>query len=507
MKRLLGTLALVVALVLPARAVTLNTLGQVAQGVGGGIAAYDDHAVAQPAGGTAWITDDEIVYQVCANGCQIQKFNVRTGQYSTASPSGANDLYAGGGVWAAWLGGAGVFTSTGITLPESGLGPVGPDGAIAVKVLRNSFGPWDVLERDGSRWRLTDCDAHDIQLLGAHRAVFMCGNTVQANGLPAPSMVLPGTLWWTRTTFVNGQPWVMYQSERAGARLLVHPYDSLQGYVVTQGGNSYAPDFMQFGSKLRVAYATVASEAPGQVVVTDIDLSAPRVNLSTLLPTTPPAITPPPVVVTPPQSSIPNQKSIVEEVRKKYPTPLGDQHGWFLIEVAQRTGGKLFRKDGGDHTTLPDGTNVSLDIVIIETPQGPWWVDVLGDAENTAKPDWAIHPNAEQPEKFLDVRKFTVPGTPVVVTPPTPPVVVTPPPPNEDPRIAQLQKQLNDARVEITDLNALHTRDWEEIARLNDQISSLTQELEKLKAQPQPSCEALVPAWVKSIVKVGCRIK
>jgi hypothetical protein len=175
----------------------------------------------------------------------------------------------------------------------------------------------------------------------------------------------------------------------------------------------------------RVAVAMMKSEGAVIIQTTLAELRAlpPVPNPGAIVPNpgTPPVPPEHPV-------SIPNQLSVVQDTRRKYPTPLGAQHGAFLIAVANATGGKLFRKDGGDHTTLPNGINVSLDVLIIEGADGPWWVDILGNAEGDAVPAWDAHPNAGEPEKFVDVRGLSTDVPPVPQTPPAPS-----PPPQQPP--------------------------------------------------------------------------
>lgn len=296
MKKLYA-LVLVALFAPPLLAISLNSRGQAGQGVGGGIAALDDAPLAQPAGGTSFVDDNTLIYQVCDPSCRLEEYDLLSGTKTTVSNQGANTLQAGGGIWAAWLGGVGVYTSAGATFPLSSIGPVGPDGAIALKVLYQSYGPWDVLEKNGARWRLTEGDASGIQLLGQGRALWREGDALKVRGIPQP-VTLPGTLWWSRAVFFDGQPWIMYQSQIAGGRLVIHPFNDLRGYVITQGGNSYGPDAVQLGRSIRVAYALIANEAPGTLRKLDIDPTSPRTDLTTLLPVVaPPA---PPIVVPPP---------------------------------------------------------------------------------------------------------------------------------------------------------------------------------------------------------------
>lgn len=343
-----------------ADAVTFNSRGQVAQGIGGGAAAIDNQAIACCGGGATWTTDDTVVYQVCDTSCRLETYDTRSGAKAVVADRGANAAYGGGGVWVAWLGGYGTYTSTGQFFASSTPGAVGPDGAIALKVEYNSYGPWDVLERNGSRWRLTEGDAYGVQLLGNGRAVWYEGGALHTRGLPAPQS-LPGVTWWARTAFVNGSPWIMYQSANAGGKLVVHPYASLEGYVITQGNDTFGPDFVQLGNKLRIAYGAREGEQPGEVVVLDVDLSAPRTNLSALIVTAP--TVPPPVIVTPPAPPVqttqaPDRRSVVVDVMRAHPeinTCDEDKRGAIVDLAAQQLNGGAKQPWGRKSRGKPNG--------------------------------------------------------------------------------------------------------------------------------------------------------
>lgn len=85
--------------------------------------------------------------------------------------------------------------------------------------------------------------------------------------------------------------------------------------------------------------------------------------------------------------SHPSQLATIESIRAKYPTPLGPTHPAFLIEVASTLGVLLFKKDSGTHVTLPNGTNVSQDIVVY--PDDHEGFDILNDGEGAANPSWS----------------------------------------------------------------------------------------------------------------------
>ena len=91
--------------------------------------------------------------------------------------------------------------------------------------------------------------------------------------------------------------------------------------------------------------------------------------------------------------------------------------------MAHAVHAKLFRKEGGTRIFIPSlRVSVSQDIIIIP-PE--WWVDILQDGEGDAVPIWNPHPNAGEPEKWIDVSGVALPGQPE----PGP----TPPNPNPEP--------------------------------------------------------------------------
>lgn len=113
---------------------------------------------------------------------------------------------------------------------------------------------------------------------------------------------------------------------------------------------------------------------------------------------------------------------IVESIRSKYPTPLGGHHAAFLLEVAAALGKGLLKKSGGSRITLPDGTTVSQDSVML--PDGRHW-DILSDGEGKASPRYDLLTNPDgtpfltDPANYYPVQPTVVQENPVVTPPPT----------------------------------------------------------------------------------------
>jgi hypothetical protein len=76
---------------------------------------------------------------------------------------------------------------------------------------------------------------------------------------------------------------------------------------------------------------------------------------------------------------------VVRQVREKYPTPLGERHGEFLVEVARATSKGLLRKTSGTRVQTEFG-EVAQDILV--DFGGTMHYDILEDGEGIAKPIW-----------------------------------------------------------------------------------------------------------------------
>lgn len=246
------------------------------------------------AGGHAWVDDETVITQRYDGVGGVEQprvvaWSTRTRQESLIRNHGASAAAGGGGVWAVFFRN-GVTTSTGLALPEAGLGPVGPDGAVAIKTRYHSYGPWMVHERDGSAWQLTAGDAHTIQLLGQGRGCWIEDGQPRAVGVPVPQPITR-PFWWLRMVETPEGWWCLYQAE--DGRLLLHPATDTVGYEVAPVGSlTYAPDVVRLPTgKLRVIWAVSQGEPEWDLRVRDLDLSAPRVRL---VPITPPDDNEPP---------------------------------------------------------------------------------------------------------------------------------------------------------------------------------------------------------------------
>lgn len=101
---------------------------------------------------------------------------------------------------------------------------------------------------------------------------------------------------------------------------------------------------------------------------------------------------------------------IVRQIREKYPTPLGNSHAAFLIEVAQATNLGLIRKPSGTKVVLPDGTPVSQDGLMER--DGSNHYDILIDGEGYAEPTWGEVGEIEA-SRYVDPFQYRVEPDPI----------------------------------------------------------------------------------------------
>lgn len=165
-----------------------------------------------------------------------------------------------------------------------------------------------------------------------------------------------------------------------------------------------------------------------------------------------------------------NQFGTVQQIRSKYPTPLGATHPFFLIEVAQATDAKLLQKDGGTHVTLPTGMNVSQDILMF----GDQGVDILSDGEGTATPNW--QEKGAIPGSYIDVRGMTLPSQPAPAPEPPPQNQPQPPAPPPTPiDFTALLAKLDEVKA------AIEASDAHNVAKLDEMKVAIIKSAGELK--------------------------
>ena len=219
-----------------------------------------------------WFDQSRFVLQDCASGTCVIRLSDGTPQ----APRGCNNLIASGsGHWAAWLGGNpayGVFDSFGRVFQASGLGggDMGPTGEYPIKLVYFSYGPWDVIEADGTRWALTGDpnnrtpdgsqqghDATNVQLFGNRKFLYRnpAGGSLVTN---LPFANLPsGPVWWPRGVYTGTQWTLLYQRPSDSALVL-------DGVQIAPPGEYFYPDLAWDGTAYHVTWSTSQADTNAQ---------------------------------------------------------------------------------------------------------------------------------------------------------------------------------------------------------------------------------------------------
>jgi hypothetical protein len=312
----------------------VNADGNVAHGIGGS-GAYLNNARIDAGGGACWYDRQTIAYQhEGADGVYVALYDVASGarRRAIADPGhafygkGANALYAGGGVWAAWLAGFGLFTSTGLHLPAAGLVAVGDDGALAYVPDYQSGVPVVVRDPDGAEWTLTAGVAYDVRLYGQRRATF--NDPAQAlYVVNLPAAVTLGPLWRPRAALVNGEWWLSYF---CAAGVVLHPFAALEGFIVVPPGHDAWQDVAALetvADTVQCSWSVRAGEVAGDIVSARYNILAdPRV----------PIVEPPPPIDPP----IPPEPPPIDPEIETMKPPIVTVDTWTLDQVDD---GKEFR--------------------------------------------------------------------------------------------------------------------------------------------------------------------
>ncbi len=516
MRATLAALALAFT-TMPATALDLNSRGVAAMGTGSMGVSVGGQTIASSAGGAGWLTDDEVSFQHCHDGgCHVQIYDARSGVIRDASERGANAIEAGGGLWAAWLSGYGVYTSRGDYLPEAGLLSVGPGGELGIRPQYHGAG-LSILLPGGGSVPITGDPTSYAQLLGGTRAVWTVGTSLRSAGLPA--LVQVGQAWRPRAVDVGGEWWITYYSDRAGG-IVLHPFGSLRGYVVIGGGAAaFGHDAVALApGVVRVAWAVNEGELPEDYRQRDVRLDEPREDLARFLIDTPP-IDPPhnPPVEEPPASvqAMPaNQSATVTAVMRAHPEINAcdeGQRGAIVDYAAQRLnkaagavvwGRKSRNREGTDLNTdgltfrFADGSFVIFDAISGAPPCSATW-EVFGPFAPGGNGFWVPPQLGPEP---------TSGGSGPVNPPAGDSATVT----ALKARIAALEsaegelKRVIDglrAEIEVANGRAADAERERDAAR-SETAQALDAAAAAQRALANVRCEAKAPAWLK----ISCRV-
>lgn len=364
-----------------------NSSGWICAGVGDGVVkilsgVHNDGKVGELGrGGSACWRGDHVVY----GGPYAGRWATLTGAGHLLDRRAANFIAAAGDVWA---GSNGLECWGNIEFgPEDRFGLMGTDGRCPADrsgtiALTNPAGQGFQL---AGHWGRSGVIApgraiYNLTVLGPEAAIWPWGGRWETIGVPTPPQTPPAAPGRTCWCEVNGQVWLVYYAHNLG--LVAQPFGDDRFIVLDSVGVSHHYDAIGIGGDLWVTWGD-----PGEKVV-----EAFKVDLSLLSESKPkPKPDPDPEPDPDPDPDPETEKEtkmieIVRQVRAKYPTPLGDRHAEFLIEVASATGKGLLRKDSGTRILTRLGP-VAQDI--LTDPGGTMHYDILMDGEGAAEPTWS----------------------------------------------------------------------------------------------------------------------
>jgi hypothetical protein len=259
-----------------------NTRGDIVMGVGGHPASINNQQVTDGFGGAAcWLDDDNIIVNAPGGLTRIRWSLVLARQI--LDPRGANEIAAGGGRYAAWLAGTGVYGPW--DMPESGLaganqndgrGAASREGAIGIVPTRQTGIGLHILLPDGSVKVYGGVVPWDLHLF-TYQGETIGISTIPGVGVrifPTEStfstspVLLPGATFIKTFVPPGSLPWLVYYAPGVG--LVAHPWGGLIGYVITQGLAFYYDAHFGADRHARVAFALNAAETPGSGEVVDL---------------------------------------------------------------------------------------------------------------------------------------------------------------------------------------------------------------------------------------------
>lgn len=252
----------------------ISSRGDVAHGVGGGMASLNNVAFGRGGVG-GWIDDDTIAFTNGDDSWVVSKYHVPTKTISRLADVGANVMFAGGWHAAWWFGTTderrGLYTTTGFRAQDAGLLGMGPDGAIGYKPLYQSNGPSLVRDVDGREWLLTPGHASALCLLGNGRAIWLEGFTVRSVGFDTPPLYsADGGIWGVKAVQFGARWWISYYSGAHG--IVLHPVDSFLGFSVLPKGDGWHTIRAIDTDVIRVAVSRGEGEQPGDIWIRDYDV-------------------------------------------------------------------------------------------------------------------------------------------------------------------------------------------------------------------------------------------
>jgi hypothetical protein len=353
--------------------------------------------------GPACVLDQQhVVCQALHKGrWQVVALDVAGGEVHIVSTRGATELMAQGGKWARLLGNdmtIGTLLGETRTYPNAAPVDVAIDGRIGYKPRHQPDGVGlGIIRPDGSTVRISDTVARDVAVVpGRDAAVWARSEGLGAAGITVVSVPRPTSK--PRVLIIDGRPWLLYQfsfpnTGGKGGRLVLHPFDSLDGYVVSESRTNlqaHRPAAVRLSDgSLLIPYCRTEGESVESLELETVRLADRRVDVSDFAvpgPTPTPSPSPIPAPQPPTMPAPSKRLEVVQQARNRYDAmPPGARRAYFIMNAVawalQDDGAGLFAKTSGANYN-----GYSLDVLIYRTGHA---IDVLGDPENKANPQWS----------------------------------------------------------------------------------------------------------------------
>jgi hypothetical protein len=260
----------------------LNSLGNALMGVGDGPASIDRIKIADVGGGGQWLNDLTALYQTRKNGTYLlETYSFQTGSKEPFAHRGANHLVAGGGRFAAWLNGYGMYGD--LTDPEAYPLAASRDGAIAyIPHYHVGLGFRVVASDDSTTLVVPGVDCKDLQLHSATQASWRDNSgKLFTIGIPEPTVLGPLTRPRRAVSPTGEVWWVYWAGDNIG--LVAHPENSFQGYLIESQPLAFNHDAIFVERFLRVVYSKRQGELPDDLVTRNFNPHLdPRIDLAAL---------------------------------------------------------------------------------------------------------------------------------------------------------------------------------------------------------------------------------
>jgi hypothetical protein len=277
-----------------------------------------------PGGGGSWLNDDEaaVIRYSSYEDFRFVAIHKATGAHRLLRPGVFGRTAAGGGRWATQHRDEGGWwrLDNGAPIPFPVIDFAQDDGALITQGHASNGTGLIVNPRFNDSGEMIEGRilspnvVNSVHALSANHIAWRELDGPHVYGLP-PITILPGESYQLRVAYDGIRWWVLYQASGYNGQLVLHPFNSFEGYALTSpGADAFRADlFFSHGAPL-VVWATKEGEGVGQIsgpwnvplyferrlLLKPAPPPTPPPSPPSPLPTPPTPPTPPPVPPVPP---------------------------------------------------------------------------------------------------------------------------------------------------------------------------------------------------------------